>query len=764
MTAPSAWRVLLPLPLPPFSFLPPHALRLSAAEVQVDVRVVVPWQSGVRIGLLVGFEPLRGGAGLELREAIGTLETDPFLTESALDVLARVAAYTCAPAGTVLANLLPTGLSVPLEHRVRALSVLETEPVSGRWQDAGTVPLRRLELYRQQGLLDERVRVAPTRVQRLVPVREGDAALDGAPRANQRGALAHLFRLGQAESAAALARAAAVPETAVRALVKKGYAAYREVEAPPVSLTPVPSAAQLTLAQPTPAQPTPAQSGVTGVWPSATGNEPVLSLSGGTRAERVLSLLPLLKADLAAGKSVLVLAPEQTFVQQAASLLAAQVPVHLLSGDTSDRERLRLWERSREPEPFVLVGSYLALLAPLSLGRVVVLEEGSSAYKLNNGCRVFVPTAARFLAQAAEVPLVLGDAFTTPETLGLVSEVARLELPTAVPRTHLVDLRAGGWPLSNDLIGVLKQVEARGRQAVLLAPRRGFSAALCCASCEHTVMCPNCDLPLRYHRERYLLRCHQCGHQARAPDLCPKCGNPTLGPTRAAGTQWIAAEVARVVPGLLVKRFDSDKREDLSELQGGAPGVLVATTACLRMPPLPNVSLVGVTLLDAFLSLGNFRAEEEAFRLLLNLGELAPGKRPLTLIQTFVPDSPLLHAYTHGTGEAFVRGLLERRQSFNYPPFAALAKVQLSARDARTAENAATWLAGALKTAGATPDELLGPSAAPVARIKNRYSYQLFVRADAEALPGRLGPALAYHGPARLRLDIDPRDVSGFLE
>ena len=753
MTAPTAWRVLLPLPLPAFTFLPPHGIGFLPPA---GVRVVVPWQSGVRIGILVGFEPLRGGAGLELREAVGVLDTEPFLKESALKVLERVAAYTCAPTGTVLANLLPTGLSVPLEHHVRALSVLEHEPVSTSWGEAAAVPLKRLELYRQQGLLEERVKIAPAKVQRLVPVREGDETLDGAARANQRKALAHLFELGQVESAAALARATAVPETAVRALVKKGYADYKEVEAPPAPLTAVKSAVNLAVKSIVNATET---SG-----PPNAVHEPTLSVSGGTRAARVLSLLPFIKTDLADGKSVLVLAPEQTYVQQAASLLAAHVSVHILSGDTSDKERLRLWERCRKPEPFVLVGSYLALLAPLELGRVVVLEEGSSAYKLNLGCRVFIPTAARFLTAEADVPLVLSDAFTTPETLSLVAPAGRLEVPTAAPRVHVVDLRAGGWPLSGDLVRVLRQVEARGRQAVLLAPRRGFSAALCCAACEHTLMCPNCDLPLRYHRERYLLRCHQCGHQGRAPDLCPNCNNPALGPTRAAGTQWIAAEVARVVPELLVKRFDSDKREDLGELMDGVPGVLVATTACLRIPPLPNVSLVGVTLLDAFLSLGNFRAEEEAFRLLLNLGELAPGKRPLTLIQTFVPDSPLLHAYTHGSGAAFVQALLERRQSFNYPPFTALAKVQLSARDARTAESAANWLAGALKTAGATPDELLGPSAAPVARVKNRYSYQLFVRTEAQRLPERLEPALAYRGPARLRLDIDPRDVSGFLE
>jgi primosomal protein N' (replication factor Y) len=165
VTFSSAWRVLLPLPLPPFSFLPPH----GAPAPELGCRVVVPWQSGIRIGLLVGFEPLRAGAGLELREAIGVLDTSPFVTAAALSVLERVADYTCAPPGTVLANLLPTGLNVPLEHQVRALGTIADERVAATWQDAAAVPLRRLELYRRQGLLSERAVVLTARVQRLVP-------------------------------------------------------------------------------------------------------------------------------------------------------------------------------------------------------------------------------------------------------------------------------------------------------------------------------------------------------------------------------------------------------------------------------------------------------------------------------------------------------------------------------------------------------------------------------------------------------------------
>lgn len=745
-----ALRVLLPLPLPPFSFLPPH----GAPPPEPGCRVAVPWQGGVRIGLVVGQETLRGGAGLELRELVGALDPYPFLTPAALSALERIAEHTCAPLGTVLANFLPTGLHEGLHHEVRLLAPASGEVggLTEAWRDAGGVPPHKLEELRRGGLLEERVRVQAAVVLRLVPLRRADADLAGRPREAQRRALAALWEVGEAESAAALARDADAPESAVRALVKKGYAGYQTVPAPP---PPLPYAV-----------PGEASSGALSVEAGPLPPYPVVSVAGGDREARLLRLLPSLKADVAAGGSVLVLAPEGALVQGAAALLGAELPTLTLSGELSDAQRARVWAECARGEPVVLLGTYLALLAPLHpLARVVVLEESSGAYKLASGCRAFVPTAARLLAEAAGVPTVLLDALASPETHLRTPPAARLRLPRPAPRVHLVDLsEGGGWPLSTDLVRVLKQVAERGRQAVLLAPRRGFSAALRCAECDFLAMCPNCDLPLRYHRERYLLRCHQCAHAERAPDTCPSCGNLSLSPTRAAGTQWVVSEVQKVLPGFPVRRFDADKREDLSDLLAGAPGVLVATTAALRAPPLPNVSLIAVTLLDAFLNMGDFRAEEEAYRLLLNLAELSPGRRPLTLIQSFQSEHPLLGAYVQGADEAFSRELLARRERFHYPPFSALAKVQLSARQAPTAEREAAWLAGVLRTAGASEDELLGPSPAPVARVKNQYSYHLFLRADPERLAKTLLPVLEYRGGARLRVDMDPRDVSGFLD
>ncbi len=731
--------------------------------------MVVPWQSGVRTGLVVGAEPLRGAAALELREVITALDAQPFLSAAGLALIGRVARHTCAPEGTVLANLLPTGLSEPLLHEVRALAEVDAVP-SERWTDAARLSSAELDLLRRQGLLAERVRVTVKQVQVLEPRRRADDALSGKPQANQRWALEVLWRFEHAQSAAALSREADVPESAVRALVKKGYAGYAQRDAPPPAL------------------------------PSYLGDDVIadeshqqvalpeghFSLSGGLRRDRVRALLPLLRGDLRRGESVLVLVPEGAYLEETAAILAAHVRVQVLSGELSDAQRSRLWSELRAGEPVVLVGSYLALLAPLEpLARVVVLEEGSSSYKLAQGCRVFVPTAARLLAETAGAKLVLADALATPEAHRFLSQCdsrdgrirdgqagrkdersAVVTLPTPPARVHTVDLTQGqSWPLSTDLIKVLKQVEARERQAVLLAPRRGFSAALRCAECDWLAGCPNCDLPLRYHRERYVLRCHQCGHAEKAPALCPSCDSPDMSPSRAAGTQWVVSAVQKLLPHVPVLRFDSDKREDLTGLYDGQPGVLVTTSAILRRAPLPNLSLVAVTLLDTLLNLSDFRAEEGAYRSLLNLAELAPGKRPLTLVQTFQPEHVVVRSYAEGHAERFLEALLERRERFGYPPYKTLAKVQLSAKQKSEAERAATWLAGAVRTAGATEEELLGPTPAPVARVRNQYSYQLFVRtASSQALRERLQPALNYRGSARLRIDVDPREMAGFLE
>jgi primosomal protein N' (replication factor Y) len=467
---------------------------------------------------------------------------------------------------------------------------------------------------------------------------------------------------------------------------------------------------------------------------------------------------------------VVVLVPEQGLLEETCAALAG-LPLQLLSGDSTDEQRVRLYEELRDGGPVILVGSYLALLAPVpALGRVVVLEAGSGSYKLLSGSRAFVPNAAAIRAQTAGAALTLADVVAGPELLARVPADSRLSLPLPHLRLHVADMNgSANWPLHPDLVRVLRQVEERGRQAVVLAPRRGFSAALGCLDCGWLAQCPNCDLTLRYHQQDGRLRCHQCGYEQVPPRACPACGGTDVAPLRGAGTQWVASQLAGMVPALPVLRVDRDRRDDLSALVGGAPGVVVGTTAALRLPPLPNVSLLALTLFDTHLGLADFRAEEEALRLLLQLAELAPERRPLVVVQTYQARHSVLEALRSADPEVAVELLigrwLERRRRFAYPPFAALAKLQLTAKDRATASAAADALAGELRRRGAAAEDVLGPAPAPVARVRGRYTYQVLLRAEAlDALEEQLGGLPARLGGARLRVDVDPRDVGELLE
>lgn len=741
-----ALKVLLPLPLPAFSYLPPYGQKPPEA----GMRVVVPWQAGVRIGIVCAHEELKGHAALELKEAVGTLDDGPWLLPEALAAIEKTAAYTFSPPGLVLANLLATGLSESLEHEVQAV-----EGVGGialaKWTKAAAVKPALLELYRRQGLIRERVgRIAPQR-RVLVALKPADEALIGPRQASQRAALEALWSLGGAdtgvESAAELCRAAFVPESAVRSLVKKGYAGYERRRAPP---PPLPVYEPVALAKSVPA-------------PRTQGPQ---LLVGGSRQGRLAALGGQLRAELEEGNSVLVLVPEGASLRETAAALASLVPVATLSGDLSEAQRNHLWARLQAGEPTVLVGTYLALLAPLAgLARVVVLEEASPSYKLTSGCRVFIPTAARFLAEAKGAAIVLADVSPSPESLVLAATNV-WALPRRLPRAHVVNLEgSSNWPLSADLIRVLKQVGERARQAVLLTPRRGFSASLQCPECGWVAMCPNCALPLRYHQEQFALRCHQCGHVERAPAACASCGGATVSP-RGPGTQWIVKEVTRLLPETPVYRYDSDRREDLSALLKGEAGVVVATSAIFRHPPLPNLALIAVTLLDTSLNGGDFRSDELSYRLLHNLPEISSQARPLIVLQTFQPGAPALAAFCgQEDSVAYTRKLLERRERYGYPPYRSLAHVQLAAKEEAVARRAAEWLGKALRTRGGGEEEILGPAPAPVERLRGLYCYHLVVRALSHArLEHLLQPALSYRGAARLRVDIDPRDLGALLD
>lgn len=759
-----AWSVAVPLPLPAYDFGVPHGY---VGPVPVGHRVIVPWQGELRVGVVVG-------AGQEashrLRDAVALLDppgNGPWVGAALVAALCEEARLSRVPLGLLLSDVLPVGFAPRLTHKVRTVEGADLGPFgtpgSGKvpgfeWSDGEAFAPALLDAIRAQGLLEEEVTLRPRTISVLRSLPDGTQPLTP----KQRAAWEWLRGHEGVDSLAAWAQGAGVSTGVVTGVVTRGWARREEEAAPPPELptrgeVPKPTADRI---------------------PEA----PEWRVHGGRPAQRHRLLAARIARELEIGRGVLVVAPDHATLRRTWGALSGlgseeRGRAVLLSGALSEEEREHAWTLIRSGEARLVIGTCGALCAPLpDLALIVVVEEGSDAHKLLSGSHAFVPELARRLARHAECQLGWTGSVPSAEVL----DAPGLVLPPPPARVHVVDyanptqapqlgplsradLRPGGqgYPLSHDLQKVLRQVAERGRQAVLLAPRRGYSALLRCPSCEHTPMCKHCDVPLRFHQETRELTCHQCGYRERLHERCESCGE-RMWQARGPGTEWIAQEVSKLLPGFPVKRFDRDRQDDLSALHGGQAGVVVGTQALLGQDAFPDLALIGVTLADTWLNVSDFRASERYHRLLRQLLEWHPSRAPLLVVQTFQAQHPALKSVADGL-DALAYPTQERlgRQLLKYPPFARLAQIEVAARDQGKAQAAATAVAQALYGKGAADGELLGPAPSPIAKLRGVYPYHLLLRVRDDARLETLLSALDRSFSGRVRIDVHPRGLSG---
>ncbi|AFV77022.1 primosomal protein N' [Thermus oshimai] len=701
--------VALPLPLEALTYLPPLG---REEEEALGRRVAVPWRGEVRVGVVVGEG--EGRPALHLRHALAYLDERPLLREEEIAFLKAAAHHLFAPLGQVLADFLPP--MPELVHRVRlfpradpgllppGLSALRD------WQEAKGFDPKLLDLLREAGVLEEEVSFRPQkRVLRLL--KEPEEGLEEAPRR----VLEALKALGEAESQAALARAAGVGVGVVKRLLEKGY----------IGLLP----------------PEPPRGRGPALEPLFLPERPE-RVNGGRLRERMRVLKGLLEEG-----DHLVLFPEVGLLERFLEGFPEARPYH---GGLPSWAREALFQRPGG----TVFATYGGLLLPYTPQGIVVVEEGSESYKLPSGTRAFIPPLAELRARLLGIPLTYLSLVPAVEVL----ERKPLRLPVPKPRLLTLSLKEErGWPFTGRALALLKQVEERGRQAVVLASRRGFSALLLCPDCGYKPTCPDCALPLRFHQSPPTLLCHQCGHKEAPPPLCPRCGSPLLEP-RGPGVDWLVRELKERLT-LPVYRFAKDGKDDLTPLLRGEPGVVVGTTALLRGPVLPGLALVLLPYADGFLMDSDFRAAERYHRLLWALTELRPGHRPLLVLQTFHPDHPVHRALEEGEVEAFLWEEKALREALDYPPKVRMVKLEVAHRKEERALALALELLEALRKA-AGEEEVLGPAPAPVPKLKGHYLYHLLLKGSTE----RLHELLAHLDRRKFKLDPDPFRFVGLLE
>jgi primosomal protein N' (replication factor Y) len=493
------------------------------------------------------------------------------------------------------------------------------------------------------------------------------------------------------------------------------------------------------------------------------------------------------------GKQVLVLVPEISLTHQLVREFRSRFGgrIGILHSRLSRGERSEIWRAIHRSKISIVLGARSALFAPChDLGLIIVDEEHDESYKQEEGFRYHARNLALMRGKLSDCVVLLGSATPSLETYynAQKEKLACLRLPERVegrplPTVEVVDLRHrrkrrnGPGVFSSALQAAMEDTLEKEEQILLFLNRRGYATFLQCPDCGYVFQCRNCAVSLVYHRTEGALRCHYCGWHHPAPAVCPECRGMEVKDL-GLGTETLEEAVRISFPGARVLRMDRDTtmrkhahREILRAWRKGEADFLIGTQMIAKGHHVPNVTLVGVILADVSLNIPDFRASERTFQLMLQVaGRAGRGGRPgRVIIQTYNPHHPSIHFSVTQDYQSFARYELRAREAAGYPPFRHLVLFRVTGPDEDETATAARVVGDLAvlqcqKTRGLS---CLGPSPAPILRLKGRYRWNILLkgysRNDLHLVARKILHSLRSKLPSgrvRLTVDVDPHSFT----
>ncbi len=729
--APSILRIAVAGPFAgPLDYLPPQG---DGPSPTVGARIRVPLGSRRETGVIIGLSDTSDHPRNRLRAATKVLDSEPLLDTTTLSLAQWAARYYHHPIGEVLAGCLPTSLR------------------RGQWPAAQAIHA--------------------WRINRDIPDEERLRSVQRAPRQAQ--ILAHIADLGGTASVTELQDLDGDWRGAVKQLVDKQL------------LEPISDHESVAVPSEAPALNGDQDAAVTAIR-ATLGEHAVFLLDGITGSGKTEVYLAALQATLRNERQALVLVPEIGLTPQLVQRFRQRLGTRLavMHSGLADGDRARAWLAARNGSAKVVIGTRSALFTPLARpGLIIVDEEHDLSFKQQDGFRYNARDLAVVRATQLGIPLVLGSATPSLESLHNARQgryrhlhLNRRAGAARPPEIHLLDLR--GQPLqaglSPELIRQMRRHLEEAGQVLLFLNRRGYAPVLLCHDCGAVAECSRCDARLTYHRAAGRLRCHHCGYERLMDTACHECGGTALLSV-GQGTEQLETTLQELFPEHAVSRIDRDttRRQGamealLDDAHSGRSRILLGTQMLAKGHDLPDVSLVGILDCDQGLFGADFRATERMAQLVVQVsGRAGRAQRPgEVFLQTHHPEHPLLVRLLRDGYRAFAEEALTERELMGLPPCGHLALLRAEAPAAgppRAFLEQARELGKPLAGEGLS---LLGPVPAPMERRAGRYRAQLLVqcgdRRMLQRFLARLRPGLAdlpLARKVRWSLDVDPQDM-----
>jgi primosomal protein N' (replication factor Y) len=749
-------RIIVPAPLKePLIYSIPQSLEHHIAP---GIRVLVPLQKRTVTGIVLGFVAENSIA--RTKPIIAPLDHQPLLDHQLLELAHWISRYYLASLGEVVAAMMPP---------------------NSRRQSQRTVVLERADPV----ITDE----LDKKILRELEQRKGRMTVK---------ALARRF------SSATIERVLARLESLSAVRIEEHLARQRrdKIESlPAASRESTPSLVRFNL--------TAEQDGALRAIDGRlrTGGFETFLLHGVTGSGKTEIYLRAMERAGAMGRRSLILIPEISLTPQLLDRLGARFPgkIGALHSALTNAERWTQWRRIARGNVDIIVGARSAVFAPIpDLGLIVVDEEHDPSYKQEEGLRYNGRDVAVVRGKLLDCPVILGSATPALESyencrqnryrlLEITQRVERRSLP----EIKAIDLRARVQPpqstpdsarstaatdgknpdrqlISDTFVHALRENFRVGRQTLVFLNRRGFANFLQCTSCGHVWRCPYCSVTLTLHLKQKRLSCHHCDYRRPPTEICPECKNATLTGI-GSGTERIEQALRQLVPQARVARMDRDTTARrgshealIRQWEKGEIDILVGTQMITKGHDVFGVTLVGALLADLSLNLPDFRAAERTFQLLSQVaGRSGRGSDPgRVIIQTYAPDHYAIQFLVAHDYKGFFAAESEFRRALNYPPFSRLVSLRLDGPKLEEVEKRAHTLATKLRELQHCQPrfrehiEVLGPAAAPIERLRNRYRWQLLLRSKQNTplleFARQARELLPPSRKVRLHIDVDP--------
>ncbi len=491
---------------------------------------------------------------------------------------------------------------------------------------------------------------------------------------------------------------------------------------------------------------------------------------------------------MAMGKQGLFLLPEISLTPQLIYRFAKRFGDELavIHSQLTDRERTNQWWRIATGEAKILIGARSALFCPIpNLGLIVIDEEHEGSYKQEEKLKYHARDAAIVLAQKSNIPIILGSATPNLETwynattgkykLHKLSE--RIN-NVALPEIYILDLKQNKsedlpfW-MTPMLFEKISDRLEKGEQCALFLNRRGMAPSVICNQCATKKDCPNCAVTLTLHSKSHL-HCHYCDYHENYKEFCSECKTGEMIPL-GLGTEKIEEDITRLFPTARLARADRDeidRRESMEDLikdmMDNKIDILIGTQMIAKGLDFPNLSLVAIVLADVGFNIQDFRANERSFQLITQVSGRA-GRHQIkgeVILQTYNTEHPVLAYVEKADYESFATQELEFRRELFYPPYSKLACLRLQGLDKasvlRLAEQVRQFLEKLTSTNEKFEDvRILGPSEAPLSKLRGKYRYQILLKASQSSHLSYLIQQLQNHealqvAGTKVLIDIDP--------